>query len=135
MKRILFALLFCLIGGGISFAATPPLSGFPKTARPAVLGKRIAEKFLRSGHSQYGNTRSGVVPTQITYPDVCTWLGGLWFAQATADTTLTADLIAKFDLLFEGEKALCPKPNHVDNNVFGANIGQYVECWYANVAY
>ncbi len=120
MKRILFALLFCLICGGIAFAASPSLSGFPKTARPAVLGKRIAEKFVRSGHSQYGNTRSGVVPTQITYPDVCTWLGGLWFAQTTGDTALTADLIAKFDLLFDSEKALCPKPNHVDNNVFGA---------------
>ena len=120
MKRILFALLYGLICGGIAFASTPSLSGFPKSARPAVLGKRIAEKFVRSGHSQYGNTRSEVIPTQITYPDVCTWLGGLWFAQTTGDTALTAGLIAKFDLLFDSEKALCPKPNHVDNNVFGA---------------
>ena len=58
--------------------------------------------------------------TQITYPDVCTWLGGLWFAQETDNKDLTERLKARFEPLFTNEAYLQPKPNHVDNNVFGA---------------
>ena len=57
--------------------------------------------------------------TQVTYPDVCTWLGGLWFAKATQNIGLQERLEARFQPLFTTEAYLQPKANHVDNNVFG----------------
>ena len=77
-------------------------------------------KFLKTPHSRYGNTRPSSPPTQITYPDVCAWLGGIWFAEATKDDRLLKRFEDRFKPLFDTEKHLQPKPNHVDNNVFGA---------------
>src|SRR5690606_19596387 len=57
--------------------------------------------------------------TQITYPDVCTWLGGFWFAKATNNQKLFKRFEDRFQPLFTTESYLQPKPNHVDNNVFG----------------
>lgn len=96
------------------------LKHWPKGSSPAEVGKRIVLKFINTPHSRYGNTRPATPPTQITYPDVCAWLGGLWFAQVTKDKTLFNQLEARFDPLFESQKNLLPKPNHVDNNVFGS---------------
>ena len=96
------------------------LKNWPKGSSPAEVGKRIVVKFLNTPHSRYGNTHPEVKPTQITYPDVCAWLGGLWFSQITNDKPLFNQLESRFAPLFDGEKNLLPKPNHVDNNVFGA---------------
>lgn len=41
-------------------------------------------------------------------------------AKETGDKELTDRLIARFEPLFTTESHLQPKPNHVDNNVFGA---------------
>ena len=57
---------------------------------------------------------------QITYPDVCAWLGTLEFAQHTKDTSLVARVYAKTQLLLNEEAKLQPLKNHVDNFVFGA---------------
>ena len=60
------------------------LTDFPAEADPVTVGNKIADRFLEQWHSQYGSPLRVDEPrTQITYPDVCTWLGGLWFAQAT----------------------------------------------------
>ncbi len=96
------------------------LKNFPKGKTPQEIGTRIAEKFLRTPNSRYGNTRPDTPPTQITYPDVCTWLGGMWFANATKDDVLFNRFETRFLPLFDSEKNLLPKPNHVDNNVFGS---------------
>lgn len=96
------------------------LKRFPFGKTPQEIGNRIAEKFLNTSHSQYGNTRPPKPPTQITYPDVCTWLGGMWFAQATKNQALFNRFEDRFRPLMGEEKNLLPKPNHVDNNVFGA---------------
>ncbi|MCX6236155.1 MAG: glycoside hydrolase family 88 protein [Bacteroidia bacterium] len=96
------------------------LQHWPKGSSPAEIGKRIVSKFLNTPHSRYGNTHPEVPPTQITYPDVCAWLGGLWFAKVTNDKPMLNKLAARFNPLFDGEKNLLPKPNHVDNNVFGS---------------
>lgn len=92
---------------------------WPEGKSPQEIGQRIAEKFLSTAHSRYGNTRPETPPTQITYPDVCTWLGGLWFAEATGNEKLSKRFEERFLPLFGSEKYLQPKPNHVDNNVFG----------------
>jgi unsaturated rhamnogalacturonyl hydrolase len=93
---------------------------WPAGSSPEQVGKRLVEKFLSNGHSQYGNTHPDKPPTQITYPDVCAWLGSLWFAQATKDDLLIKRLEDRFTPLLTTDKHLQPKPNHVDNNVFGA---------------
>ena len=71
-------------------------------------------------HSRYGVTFPNPPATQITYPDVCTWLGSLGFAKKTNNKDLQARLHAKTALLLKEEANLQPKKNHVDNFVFGA---------------
>jgi rhamnogalacturonyl hydrolase YesR len=96
------------------------LSKWPAKKSPVEIGTRIAEKFLNTSHSRYGNTHPTTPPTQITYPDVCAWLGGMWFAEITNNKPLFNRFETRFAPLFEAEKNLQPKPNHVDNNVFGS---------------
>ena len=93
---------------------------FPDKANPETVGIKITERFLLRPHSTYGNPLKFDQPApQITYPDVCTWLGGFWFAKATNNKELFKKLEARFQPLFTNEAHLLPKPNHVDNNVFG----------------
>lgn len=96
------------------------LENWPVGKSPQEIGLRIAEKYLNSPHSQFGNTKPPKPPKQITYPDVCTWLGGMWFAEATKNKKLLGRFEDRFQPLFNEESNLLPKPNHVDNNVFGA---------------
>jgi unsaturated rhamnogalacturonyl hydrolase len=96
------------------------LKKFPEGKTPLEIGTRIAEKFLNTPHSLYGNTHPEKPPTQITYPDVCTWLGGMWFAEVTKNDQLFSRFEARFAPLFDKEANLLPRPNHVDNNVFGS---------------
>ncbi len=96
------------------------LENFPQGKTPVEIGNKIAEKFLNTPHSLYGNTSPQKPPTQVTYPDVCTWLGGMWFAETIKDQELFNQFKERFEPLFGEEKHLLPKPNHVDNNVFGA---------------
>ena len=106
-------------------SCTPKENGYfdnlPQEANPIEIGNKITNRFLEQGHSQYGSPlRVNEPRTQITYPDVCTWLGGLWFAQETDNKELTERLKARFEPLFTNEAYLQPKPNQVDNIVFGA---------------
>lgn len=96
-------------------------SDLPQESDPKSIGVLLTERFLSQGHSQYGSPlRVNEPRTQITYPDVCTWLGGLWFAREIGDDSLANRLKERFEPLFTTEVHLQPKPNHVDNNVFGA---------------
>lgn len=121
MKQIL--ILIILVFTVISVDAKTKeydIKSFPKGKSPQEIGTRIAEKFLKTAHSRYGNTHPDVPPTQITYPDVCAWLGGMWFAQVTKNQPLFDRFEARFTPLFSSEKNLQPKANHVDNCVFGS---------------
>jgi len=122
MKAISFFLFSFLFSAVIVSAQSPvyDLKHWPKGKSPEEIGKRIAVKFLDTPHTYYGNTHPETPPVQITYPDVCTWLGGLWFAKVTKDDSLFNQLEKRFTPLFGKEKQLQPKPNHVDNNVFGS---------------
>ncbi len=99
---------------------TYDLKKFPAGKSPLEIGNRIAVKFLNTAHSRYGNTHPEVPPTQITYPDVCAWLGGMWFAEVTKNQPLFNRFERRFAPLFDSEKNLLPKANHVDNCVFGS---------------
>ncbi|NDW08218.1 glycoside hydrolase family 105 protein [Dysgonomonas sp. 520] len=114
------ALALASCGGGVE-KDSYDLSSFPEYADPVVIGNKLADRFLEQGHSQYGSPlRINEPRTQVTYPDVCAWLGGFWFAKATQNDSLFKRLEARFDPLFTTEAYLQPVPNHVDNNVFGA---------------
>ncbi|WP_418214438.1 glycoside hydrolase family 88/105 protein [Bacteroides difficilis] len=110
----------CACKSGKQQTVNDLLSNFPVEADPVQVGNKLADRYLEQWHSQYGSPlRINEPRTQITYPDVCTWLGGLWFAQATHNVGLKDRLEARFQPLFTTEAYLQPKANHVDNNVFG----------------
>ncbi len=87
-------------------------SNWPPGRSPQEVGKPLAEHFVTSPH-QYGAT--------IHYSEVGAWYGALTFAQQTHDEALTAELIKRFDPLLPGgaEDAQVPKPDSVDNSIFG----------------
>lgn len=120
INSIFISLLLLLLAAPSICAQDYHLKNFPQGATPEEVGTRIVKKYLQSPHSRYGNTSSTVPPTQITYPDVCAWVGSLWFSETVDDKVLYNQLIDRFQPLFSTEKNLQPKPNHVDNNVFGA---------------
>lgn len=122
IMKILFSvlILFFFSIGSDAQSNKYDLLTWPKGSSPIEIGNRIAEKFLKTPHSRYGNTHPDIPPTQITYPDVCCWLGGLWFADITKNENLYKKYVSRFIPLFDTEKNLLPKPNHVDNNVFGS---------------
>ena len=122
ITRLLLSFFFLSILSQATLAKQKPddLKHWPDKKSPQEIGTRIAEKFLNTPHSRYGNTHPDVPPTQITYPDVCAWLGGMWFAEVTKNQPLFNRFEGRFTPLFGSEKNLQPKPNHVDNNVFGS---------------
>jgi rhamnogalacturonyl hydrolase YesR len=123
MKTIASIFSFILLLNVVTTNAQPKdydLKHWPTGKSPIEIGTRIAEKFLKTPHSRYGNTHPDTPPTQITYPDVCTWLGGMWFAEVTRNDQLFSRFESRFAPLFDKEANLLPKPNHVDNNVFGS---------------
>lgn len=97
------------------------LESFPDNASPEKIGGILTEKFIADPFSQYGSPlRVNEPRTQVTYPDVIAWIGGFRFAEKTGDAALAESLKDKFDPLLDSLSYLLPKPNHVDNNVFGA---------------
>ena len=97
------------------------LESFPDNASPEKIGGILTKKFIADPFSQYGSPlRVNEPRTQVTYPDVIAWIGGFRFAEKTGDAALVKGLKDKFDPLLDSLSYLLPKPNHVDNNVFGA---------------
>lgn len=89
---------------------------WPAGSSPREIGKKVAERFLTSPHSNFG--RPGA-PAFITYPESVTWYGALTFAQSTDYKALRTRLIQRFDPLFSTESKMVPFPDHVDKTVFG----------------
>jgi Predicted unsaturated glucuronyl hydrolase involved in regulation of bacterial surface properties, and related proteins len=93
------------------------LKHWPKGSSPQEIGNRIAEHFVASPHFNYFRPTPA---TSIVYPETCTWYGALTFAKLTGNNELIKKLSDRFEPLFESDSTLIPKPNHVDNTVFGA---------------
>ena len=89
---------------------------WPTSSAPLTIGRRVTERFLATPHPNFGNPGP---PGHITYPEVCTWYGALAFANAAGQQELGRALVARFEPLFGEESGLIPKPDHVDNSVFG----------------
>jgi unsaturated rhamnogalacturonyl hydrolase len=119
LKTITLFPALCLIACA---GETPPPAGkhfsdWPAAASPVAVGNLVAARYLATPHSQYGVPGN---PTQITYPDVCTWYGALTFARESGNPQLAKNLAKRFDLLLDREAHLIPAADHVDNTVFGA---------------
>ena len=96
------------------------LTKFPKGSTPLEVGNRIANKFIVTPHTRFGNPRAEKAPNYITYPDACAWLGALWFGKVTKNEPLLDKLKDRFEPLFSTEQKMLPRMNHVDHNVVGA---------------
>lgn len=92
-------------------------SKWPAGTSPQEVGKRVAEHFVATPHTNFGRTTP---PKFITYPETCTWYGALTFAKQTGNKELTQQLVQRFDPLLGAQDTLIPKPIHVDYTVFGA---------------
>lgn len=92
-------------------------SNWPKGCSPGEVGKRVAEHFVNSAHTNFGHSISSRV---IGYPEVCTWYGALTFAKESKDRQLTEKLTERFEPLFGPDSVIIPIPDHVDHSVFGA---------------
>ena len=96
------------------------LTKFPKGSTPLEVGNRIANKFIVTPHTRFGNPRAEKAPNYITYPDACAWLGALWLGKGTKNEPLLDKLKDRFEPLFSTEQKMLPRMNHVDHNVVGA---------------
>ena len=124
MYKKIFILLF-VFSTQLSFAQSYDLKNFPEGCEPEFIGKKLTERYLQTPHSHWGNINSEHKVTFVTYPDVCAWLGALWFTQSVKDENLYNKLVDRFDPLFTTEKDFLPtlRPtahNVVDWYVFGA---------------
>lgn len=120
---IVFAMLFAV--SGILAQKSYDLKKFPPGSEPEEIGVKLVERYLNTPHSHWGNIDGKNKTPFITYPDVCAWLGAMWFTQATENEELFNRLIERFEPLFTTQKYLLPemrpKPhNVVDWYVFGA---------------
>lgn len=101
------------------------LKKFPEGCDPKEIGIKLTERYLQTPHSFWGNVSSDKKVTLVTYPDVCAWLGALWFTQSVKEENLYNQLVDRFEPLFTTDKNLQPsmRPNVgnvVDFYVFGA---------------
>lgn len=90
---------------------------WPAGTSPKEIGKRVAERFVSSPHTNFNRPAP---PEHITYPESVAWYGALTFTQLDGDKDLTSRLISRFDPLLAEASSLVPPPVHVDNTVFGA---------------
>ena len=112
MKKFLLAAQTLLL----LFAAAPnaqaqksyDLKKFPKGCRPEEIGVRLTERYLQTPHSHWGDINSKHKVTLVTYPDVCAWLGALWFTAGTGNDSLYTRLVERFEPLFTTQKNLQP---------------------------
>lgn len=108
-----------LLGFGASAQSTI-VKDLPSEALPEEVGTRIVKKFINTPFTRFGNPRAEKAPAYLTYPDACTWLGALWFADRIADNSLKQGLVDKFEPLLGEKSDFLPKRVHVDYNVVGA---------------
>ena len=84
---IFFVLLLAAAVMGLTFCVQAerqpkPFRDWPSGSSPREIGKRVAEHFVVTPHTNFGHP---LPPPHITYPEVATWVGALRFAQATGD--------------------------------------------------
>lgn len=119
MKRnILY--IFCILQVGVATLSAQDLhpERFPTGSTPQEVGLRVAARYVSEPFRNFDGIKTP--PSEVTYPEVCTWFGALKFAQITNNPTLLRQLEERFLPLLGKQKHLMQKPDHVDHTVFGA---------------
>ncbi len=112
----------CLLFVGLFFSASyaaqlADFSSWPAGASPTEVGERVAKNFLARQFQWQTNPKR----TLVIYPEICAWYGSLTYAELAGNKPLTAQLVAKYDILLSGEGATkISSRDHVDDRVFGA---------------
>jgi rhamnogalacturonyl hydrolase YesR len=116
-SRLLLGII--VISSLVAYAEKQPkeFKTWPAGTSPREVGKRVAEHFVTTPHTNSGNP-DPTVP-YIAYPESVAWYGALTFAEVSGDNELTTKLIHRFDPMFGSEANLIPEPKHVDLTVFG----------------
>ena len=116
--RIVVCLLFIGLLASPAKATQPAeFSSWPAGASPTEVGERVAKNFLARPFQWQTNPKRILV----IYPEVCAWYGSLTYAELAGNKALTAQLVAKYDILLSGEGATkISSRDHVDDRVFGA---------------
>src|SRR6185503_1269838 len=119
MKKIFISgfIFILVIADAQSSIEVVEFKNWPKGSSPKEIGKRVAEHFIETPHTNFNRPTP---PRTITYPETCTWYGALTFAKVTKDKKLVDQLAQRFEPLFGSRDTLIPKPDHVDLSVFGA---------------
>lgn len=115
MKKNTETLLLVLLGtvlGGMSYAEdgeTRYFDDWPEGAEPAVVGKRVAENYVKRGYGK-----------NLWYGGSITWYGAFRLAEETGDKALTEKLVRRFDFYLKPENAARFREKfHVDFAVLG----------------
>lgn len=114
MKRLI--LILTALAGLHHAMAQKSLKKLPAGFTAKETGRKVSARFVATPHTNFGNPG---LPGSLTYSEVCAWYGALRFAHASKDKALTNQLKERFEPMFGTEKKLVPRPDHVDNNVFG----------------
>ena len=101
MNKVLIKLNFTAIVifslNAVSAQNTNDIAAFknwPKGTSPKEVGKRIADHFVETPHTNFNRPTP---PKVITYPETCTWYGALNFAEVTGDKVLADQLAKRFE--------------------------------------
>ncbi len=118
------ALLMVLLSGALlnsgpaGLAREDVFGSWPPGASPQVIGKLVAENFLKRPYRAQSDASKASLG--IIYPEVCTWYGALTVAKLTKDKALQQKLIDKLDrLMSPPESSMISQSPHVDFRVFG----------------
>jgi unsaturated rhamnogalacturonyl hydrolase len=109
-------ILAIIVVASFATAQVKELKNWPAGTSPQEVGKRVAEHFVTTPHTNFGRKEP---PSFITYPESVAWYGALTFAQVSRDQDLARKLIRRFDPLLADDAKLVPEPKHVDLTVFG----------------
>lgn len=90
---------------------------FPAKSDPETIGKILAQNYISEPFRNFDGITTA--PSEVTYPEVCTWFGALKFADVTDNKKLLKKLENRFLPLLGSNKELMQKPDHVDHTVFG----------------
>jgi unsaturated rhamnogalacturonyl hydrolase len=117
VRNTLLAIGAMALVAPMTLAEHKDFSKWPAGQSPREVGKRAAERFVATPHTNFGR---GAPPEHITYPEAVSWYGALQFAKLSGDKELSGQLISRFDRLLDAEASLVPTPVHVDSTVFAA---------------
>lgn len=138
MKKLFIVIATCLPS---LLMAQKEFKQWAAGSSPKEVGELVSNRFVTVPHPNFNGNPAP--PNEITYPETCTWLGALRYADVTNNKTLLRQLEERFLPIFGPERRLQPLPDHVDHTVFGSiplqlyaqtgkEIYRHMGLWYAD---